>query len=171
MDDFDLFLFGDKDDLDGKERETDFLEEYAENEETPNEVDDSIIMGDIPQIRILAVDDNPQIVRSIKQILGKDFDVLLATSGEKALEILEKNKVELILLDYEMPGMGGLETFDEIKKNPRLARIPIIFLTGVSDRQRIVQAVTKKPAGYLLKPIDAKVLVDTINSILWKIGG
>ncbi len=108
--------------------------------------------------RILTVDDNSMILRNVKEILGNDYEVAVAPSGKKAFEILEKKIYDLVLLDYEMPEMSGLEIFRKIKKTPAFKDIPVIFLTGVQERDRIMEVVELKPAGYILKPLDSKQL-------------
>lgn len=67
------------------------------------------------QKRILVVDDDEMNLKRTKVILSKCYGVLLAESGEEALQILEKEKVDLVLLDIDMPKMNGIETFEHIK--------------------------------------------------------
>ncbi|MCQ2505795.1 MAG: response regulator [Lachnospiraceae bacterium] len=115
---------------------------------------------------ILAVDDNGVILRNIKQVIGTEYNVGMATNGERALEMLDEKEYDLILLDYEMPGMSGYEVFLELKNNKQYKHIPVIFLTSVSDKVRVMEIVMNKPAGYLLKPIDSDKLISTIKSAL-----
>lgn len=116
--------------------------------------------------KIIAVDDNPIVLRNINQILGGDYEVYMATSGQKMLDMTKKFKASLILLDYEMPGMSGLEAYQNLKKNSDTAHIPVVFLTGVSDKQRILEVLSNHPAGYMLKPIETVQLVETVQRIL-----
>lgn len=119
-----------------------------------------------PQKSILAVDDNAMILRNIKEMLGGRYDVAVATSGRKAFEMLEKNSYNLILLDYEMPVMSGLEVFKKMRKNPDYSDIPVVFLTGVAERTKIMEVVELKPDGYLLKPIDSAALNQVIEDVM-----
>ena len=115
---------------------------------------------------ILAVDDSGVLLRSVKAILEKDYDVSVATSGQMAIKQAKKRIPDLILLDYEMPNLDGKQTLEEIRKDDELANIPVVFLTGVADKQHISAVLGLNPAGYLLKPIDQKRLIDTIEAAL-----
>lgn len=87
---------------------------------------------------ILIVDDNPDVINSLKIGLEnsiEEYRVLGAENGQKCLELLrETDKPDMILLDIMMPHMSGWEVFDRIKKDPSLNSIPIIFLTARTDR-------------------------------------
>ena len=101
--------------------------------------------------RILVVDDEPIILRSIKTWLGEDFDLYLVNSGEMALELLDKHPIDLVLLDYKMPTMDGPKVLEAIRNNEKLKYLPVIFLTANNDRQSVITAMQFKPHGYLLK--------------------
>lgn len=113
--------------------------------------------------RILVVDDNPLMLKVIKEHLHEEYDVATAVSGRVALRFLENREVDLILLDYEMPEEDGASVLAKIRNIERLADVPVIFLTGVSDRKKIKKALAMKPDGYLLKPIDHEKLMSTIK--------
>lgn len=133
-------------------------------ETTENECDEE---NEVKKRRhILAVDDSGVLLRSVKAILEKDYDVNVATSGQMAIKQAKKRIPDLILLDYEMPNMDGKQTLEEIRKDDELANIPVVFLTGVADKQHISAVLGLNPAGYLLKPIDQKRLIDTIEAAL-----
>lgn len=122
--------------------------------------------GENHKPRVMIIDDNPIVLRNIKQILGDKYESYLAASGERALSMLRKVEVDLILLDYEMPDMNGIETFKRLKENASTADVPVIFLTGVADKHRIIEVLAYHPAGYMLKPIDAEKLKNTIMEAL-----
>lgn len=115
---------------------------------------------------ILAVDDSGMELRNIKQIIGNQYDLTFATSGDGALDLLEDRTFDLILLDYEMPMMSGPEVFKKILENHKTKDIPVVFLTGVSEKDKILGVIKDHPAGYLLKPIDSDLLLSTISGIL-----
>lgn len=117
---------------------------------------------------ILAVDDNGIELRSLKKLLEDEYELFFATSGAKALEMMKKRSFDLVLLDYEMPGMNGYEVFMEMLRHVEMREIPVVFLTGVSDRKRIMELKAYPPAGYLLKPIDKALLEKTLNDVLKK---
>lgn len=100
---------------------------------------------------ILVVDDDPIMLRSVKVWLEDSFEVTLVNSGEMAMEYLDKNTPDLILLDYKMPSMSGPNVLKAIRSNHRLAHIPVIFLTGRNDKESVIQVMQLKPEGYILK--------------------
>ena len=116
--------------------------------------------------RVMVIDDNPLLLRNMKHLLEKRYQVFIATSGEKALEFIPKKKPDIILLDYEMPGMDGRETFMKIKGNPETRNIPVLFLTGISDKAHIYAALELEPAGYILKPAAEEKLFSQIEQAL-----
>ncbi len=117
---------------------------------------------------VLVVDDNAAVLRSIKAMLEERYEVALATNGEMGIQKAIDTQPDLILLDYEMPGMNGNATFETILQIDSIRMIPVIFLTGVSDRERVSQVLDKHPAGYTLKPPDKDKLIEQIESVLEK---
>lgn len=115
--------------------------------------------------QILLVDDSPLALRSIKAMLDTKYDVVVATSGEKALAAAKKNLPDLILLDYEMPGWDGKKTLEELRNDEEVGDIPVVFLTGVADKEHITAVLGMNPQGYLLKPVDKDKLLSTIKEV------
>ncbi len=115
---------------------------------------------------ILVVDDAPLMLKMLKQHLHAHYDVATAVSGKIAMKFLERRKTDLILLDYEMPGETGPEVLAKLRANDATKDIPVVFLTGVSEREKIQEALEMRPQGYLLKPIDHEKLLDTIKKIV-----
>lgn len=113
--------------------------------------------------KILVVDDNATTLRSIKEMLEEKYNISLANSGMKAMTSIGKNRPDAILLDYEMPVCDGRQTLEMIRADEDLTKIPVIFLTGVNDREHIEAVLKLKPAGYLLKPASVDKLVATIE--------
>ena len=112
---------------------------------------------------MLVIDDDPMMLKIVKDHLHEHFDVATAISGKIAYKFLEKKKTDIILLDYEMPEENGPAVFFKLRQNPALSRVPIIFLTGVADRAKIREVLSLKPQGYLLKPIDKEKLLGTLD--------
>lgn len=83
-----------------------------------------------------------------------------------ALKFLETKTPDLIFLDYEMPVENGPEVFRKIKKLESAKDIPVVFLTGVADCEKITEVLSLKPNGYLLNPINIERVNDTIKSLL-----
>ena len=96
----------------------------------------------------------------------KDYDVATAISGKVALQFLEDNKTDLILLDYEMPKENGAEVLRKIRANEQTKDLPVVFLTGIADRKKIQEVLLLEPQGYLLKPINRVKLLETIEKII-----
>ena len=115
---------------------------------------------------ILAVDDSGILLRNVKSILEKDYDIRVATSGEMALKQAKKELPDLILLDYEMPQWDGKRTLEEIRADEELRDIPVVFLTSIADKKDIIAILGLKPAGYILKPFQKDRLIDTIEKVL-----
>lgn len=114
---------------------------------------------------ILIVDDDRTILKMLKTALSDKYDVTTMANGIVVDKFLETKIVDLIVLDYEMPVETGADVFRKIKKNPKTANIPVCFLTGVSEREKILEVMSLKPHGYLLKPIDIDMLKSTISDL------
>ncbi len=107
--------------------------------------------NDLPKKHVLIVDDEPIMLRSIKNWLSDDFDVSVVNSGKAALKFLESQIVDLILLDYKMPEMSGPAFLTKIRGEEELKNLPVIFLTASSDKESVLSVVHLKPEGYILK--------------------
>ncbi|MBQ4310844.1 MAG: response regulator, partial [Oscillospiraceae bacterium] len=83
------------------------------------------------------------------------FDLVLAPSGSKAVKLFEKKRPDVILLDYEMPEMNGLQTLAAIRGVKGYSDIPVIFLTGANTPDILENIRAANTAGYLMKPADA----------------
>lgn len=115
---------------------------------------------------ILVVDDNSLMLKVIKEHLRDDYDVATAISGKIALRFLAKKKTDLILLDYEMPEEDGPTILGKLREIDSVKDVPVIFLTGISEKDKIKKALSMKPQGYLLKPIERQALLDAIHKYL-----
>lgn len=115
---------------------------------------------------ILVVDDDRVVLKMLKTALSEKYDVTTMVNGAVMERFLESKNVDLIVLDYEMPGETGADLFRKIKSNPKISRIPVVFLTGVSEKEKIVEVMALKPHGYLLKPIDMEMLFAAITNLI-----
>ncbi len=117
--------------------------------------------------RILVVDDNQATLFLFKKILEKKFTLLSASGGKEALQILnEQEPPDLILSDIMMPEMSGYALFQEIKKDVRIASIPIIFVTALGSETDELKGLETGAVDYIIKPIEHNVLIARINNIL-----
>lgn len=115
---------------------------------------------------ILVVDDDIRMLKLIKTYLYEKYDIATAINGAVALKFLETKKTDLILLDYEMPGDNGPAVLSKIRKNPATANLPVIFLTGVSEKDKIQEVLSMKPQGYILKPVSRINLYTNIKNVI-----
>src|SRR5436190_19271415 len=114
--------------------------------------------------KILVVDDEPQIRRVLKVILaGERYEIVEARSGEAALLKLREFLPDLILLDINMPGMGGLETCRTIRE---ASEVPIIILTVRSGEEDKVDALDAGADDYVTKPFGKQELLARIRAAL-----
>lgn len=118
-------------------------------------------------VSVLIIDDNGILLRTAKEMLEEQFDVAIAPSYEVALKAVKKKKPDIILLDYEMPIMNGIDTLKALREKPETREIPIIFLTGVADKSVVTEILSLKPDGYMLKPPNKQKLIDLIEKILF----
>lgn len=110
--------------------------------------------------RILVVDDDTMNLSRTKIILGKEYDVLLADSGLEALIKLKNDKVDMVLLDIDMPEMNGIETFERMKGFA--ADIPVIFLTASGLEEDVHNAIKMGAVNYLKKPYRPQELIKRV---------
>ncbi|MFA5809650.1 MAG: response regulator [Thermoleophilia bacterium] len=118
--------------------------------------------------KILVVDDNDDVRRLVKKVLEMSGHIVLeATMGQEALEIVEEEIPDLILMDIRLPGeLNGLETTRRIKEDPALARVPIVALTAsVLERDRM-QALAAGCNGFIGKPIDISDLPGMVDTFI-----
>ncbi len=115
---------------------------------------------------ILVVDDDFRMLKLIKRYLDDTYDIATAVNGKVALKFLQTKMTDLILLDYEMPEENGPAVLEKLRANPFTSNIPVIFLTGINDSKKIMQVLSLKPQGYLLKPIDREKLVSEIQKVI-----
>ena len=115
---------------------------------------------------ILLVDDSNVQLRALNELLKEKYEVRMSTSGMQALTMIGKKKPDMIFLDYEMPICDGKMTLEMIRGMEESKDIPVVFLTGVSDKEHIAAVLDLKPAGYLLKPADAERIYSIIEKVL-----
>jgi DNA-binding response OmpR family regulator len=118
--------------------------------------------------KILIVDDEPlNIELMISGLLEKNFNVLIASNGAEGCEIAIKNLPDLIIMDWEMPDLTGIETINILKQNKITAKIPIIMATGVMiSSEHLKTALEAGAIDYIRKPIDKIELLARVNSAI-----
>ena len=117
--------------------------------------------------RILAVDDEIDVLLIVKTALqSENYQVLTATNGPDAINICREQPPDLILLDVKMAGMSGFDVMRELKSDDRTSTIPIIMLTGLSERKKIQEALMKGSDYYIVKPFEMHELLAKISDVL-----
>lgn len=119
--------------------------------------------------RILAVDDDQMALFLVEsQIGGLGYEVATALNGRAALEILQKQRFDLVLLDRMMPEMDGLAVVHRMKAEPALKDIPIIMVTGADDHEQIREGIEAGVFYYLVKPAKPALLASVISAAFRK---
>lgn len=122
-----------------------------------------------PLVKILCADDEPDmrmlIGLSLENVGG--FTVFVCASGPELLEKIPEFEPDLILLDAVMPGMDGLQTLKEIRKQDQYAKIPVVFMTGKTDAEGIEELRAGGAADVIKKPFDPMHLPEDIKK-LWE---
>ena len=112
---------------------------------------------------ILIVDDDPGYLGVVREWLKGTYKVSMATSGVKAISWLAKHKVDLILLDHEMPVTSGPKVLEMLRSDEDTRSIPVMFLTGRGDKESVMKVLSLKPEGYFLKTIEKKELLQNLE--------
>ena len=111
---------------------------------------------------VLVVDDDIEFLNIVKTYLQDVANVELASSGRQALQLAYEVPIDIILLDFEMPIMDGVKTLTNLRNLKSCINVPVIMLTGRSDRYAVMNSLVMGIDGYLLKPVDKDVLVETV---------
>jgi len=119
------------------------------------------------QIRILLVDDFQAMRRIIKDILKKIGypNVLEAEDGVVAWEILMKNKIDLVISDWNMPRMTGIELLRKVRAHNDYANVPFLIVSAECEQENIVEAIKAKVSNYMVKPFTQETMEQKIEKI------
>ena len=119
-----------------------------------------------PKRRILIVDDDPSYAGMVREWIKEYYKADIVTAGMQAIAFLLKNKVDLVLLDYEMPVANGPQVLQMLRQEPATKDIPVIFLTGVGTKEEVERVMALRPDGYVLKSTTRDNLLVYIGKIL-----
>lgn len=119
-------------------------------------------------LKFLVVDDFSTMRRIIKNLLHDlgYTNVVEADDGKTALPILQAGGIDILITDWNMPGMPGLELLKAVRGDPALAKLPVLLLTAEAKREQIVEAAQAGVNGYVVKPFTAQTLKEKIEKIL-----
>jgi DNA-binding NarL/FixJ family response regulator len=113
---------------------------------------------------VLVVDDTPETLSLLTDALDQQgFTVLIATGGEAALDLLEQITPDLVLMDALMPGISGFETCKRLKRDKLMAHLPVIFMTGLSETEHVIEGLACGGVDYVTKPIVLRELLARIR--------
>ena len=115
---------------------------------------------------LLLVDDDATSLRVLSRMLSAYPDQRLATSGEQALQLAQGCQPDLMLIDMQMPGMSGVQLCAQLKSDPQLARVPVLFVTSDDTEETRLEALQLGAAGYLIKPVQAEQLQARVAAML-----
>jgi len=122
-------------------------------------------------MKVIAADDS-RLVRGIveKTVVSIGFEAILAQNGKEALNILESDSrdIDLVLLDWNMPVLNGIDVIRAMRRDDRLKEIPVLMVSTESEDDRIREAMSAGAQGYLTKPFTADQLIDAIRRVLEK---
>jgi CheY-like chemotaxis protein len=118
---------------------------------------------------VLVVDDEEQVRDAVCTYLRRGgLEAVSSASGEDALTLLETRTVDLILIDVFMPGVDGFDTVRILKSRPEQAQIPVLFMSGLTEKNQVLFAGQTGAVGFLPKPLDLKSMLEKVTAILGK---
>lgn len=112
------------------------------------------------------VDDDKEYLKILSTYLQNDYYVSVVNSGRLAMEYLSEHSPDLILLDYQMPLHNGPSVLNMIRGREESKNIPVIFLTGLADKDTVLECMSMRPAGYMFKPVVKNDLLQRIREVL-----
>ena len=117
--------------------------------------------------KILAVDDENDVLLIIKTALASEgYEITTASNGYDGLALAEDLQPDLILLDLRMPEMDGMEVLQRLRESEKTQNIPVIVLTGISDKTKIREALDKGITYYIVKPFECQDLISKVKCAL-----
>lgn len=120
--------------------------------------------------QIMIVDDDPILLQTLEIFLKEHYQVAAFQKVESAIAYLEEQAVDIIFLDIRMPEISGIMAFDMIRKCKNGEQVPIIFLSGLSDKRTVTECIDLGASSYLLKPVNKTLLIETIETTLGTAG-
>lgn len=119
-------------------------------------------------LKFLVVDDFSTMRRIIKNLLHDlgYTNVVEADDGKTALPILQAGGIDILITDWNMPGMPGLDLLKAVRADPKLAKLPVLMLTAEAKRDQIIEAAQAGVNGYVIKPFTAETLKEKLDKIL-----
>lgn len=125
-------------------------------------------------LKLLIVEDEAPVASVIAAIANKSFaceKLLVAKDGDEALALLDRNTVDIVISDWNMPNKNGEELLQEMRKRERTREVPFLMLTGRGDRESVQAAISKGAQAYVVKPFTGADLASKISRLTGIKGG
>lgn len=117
--------------------------------------------------RVLIVDDSPtETFRMTSVLTQHGFDVVAAASGEQGIDLANKERPDVVLMDVVMPGINGFQATRQLSRDAATSHIPIVIVSTKDQATDRLWGERQGAKAYLAKPVDEKLLIKTINSLL-----
>jgi two-component system, chemotaxis family, chemotaxis protein CheY len=119
-------------------------------------------------VNVLVIDDSVtmrRIIRNHLSAIGLD-QVIEAADGESALAAIARESIDLVITDWAMPSMCGPDLVRAIRSSPTHGKLPVIMVTGIAEKEHIVQAIEAGVDGYVVKPFEPAVLKEKIDKVV-----
>ncbi len=124
-------------------------------------------------LKFLVVDDFSTMRRIIKNLLNElgYQNVQEADDGTTALPLLQAGDFDVLITDWNMPGLPGIELLKQVRSDPKLGKLPVLMLTAEAKREQIIEAAQAGVSGYVIKPFTAQTLAEKLAKVLAPAGG
>jgi len=121
-------------------------------------------------MKILIVDDSKTILQTLRFALEKLYynDIEEAINGEEGIKILKKEKIDMVITDWNMPKVSGLDLLQLIKSENKWKNIPVLMLTTEAEKEQIIKALKSGASNYIIKPFKIEQLEKKIKDVLEK---
>ena len=120
-----------------------------------------------PKLKILVVDDFATMRRIVKNILKQlgYTEILEADDGTSALDVLKHEKIDLIISDWNMPKMQGIDLLKAVRASEAWKEIPFLMVTAEGKKEQVIEAVKNKVNNYIIKPFAPETMIEKLNKI------
>ena len=118
---------------------------------------------------LLFVDDEPKVLSSIRRLMNEHrlvWNCHFALSASHAIDIIKSQKIDIVIVDYNMPGKNGFQATRDLSRNPATSQIPVIIITTKDQETDKIWGMRQGAKDYIVKPADESDLIDRINNVL-----
>lgn len=121
-------------------------------------------------VNILITDDDEVMLQIIRSVLsrGKGFQLFIARNGKEAIQIKEKNKIDLVITDLMMPYANGFEVISAFRRDPETAGVPVVIVSSIGNEEAVIEGFKLGADDFIQKPIQVGEFMSRINRLLAK---